>query len=139
MVLHATTAFYLVVSPEMVTDAGKVFVEWWGVLPPLVVLSPPVLHQAMLSFKPLCTFYAIPLTQPRQVLGWFGSFALCKLFGGAKIRVYLVEISGYPHESEIAKGMGCATSWEDQFWSGGVECAAEDQGKEDGLQDPQYG
>lgn len=79
--LHAMTAIYLLVSPEEVTDAGNLLAEGWCVQPSLVVLPPPVLHHAMLSFKPLCAFYAIPLTQPRQVLGWFGSFALSKLFG----------------------------------------------------------
>lgn len=56
------TAIYLVVSPEAVTGAGKLFAEGWCVQPSLVVFSPPVLHQAMLSFKPLGAFYAIPLT-----------------------------------------------------------------------------
>lgn len=37
--------------------------EW--VLPSLMILAFPVLHQIMLSLEPLCTLYTVPLSQTR--------------------------------------------------------------------------
>ncbi len=71
-------------------------------LPPLVILSPTMLHETILSLKPLRTLDAVKLAQPWKVFCRFSVLVLSKLPRRAQVSVYLIDVSSKPKKLVIA-------------------------------------
>jgi hypothetical protein len=60
--------------------------------PSLVILPLPVVDEVVFSFKPLCTFHAVPLAQARKILCRLQRLVLGKMLCGSQISMDLINV-----------------------------------------------